>query len=65
VSTSSSDLLTPSELAEYLKVPVKTIYNWRSGGTGPRGIRVGRHVRFRRTEIEAWLDRQVEGGVFG
>lgn len=60
-----SDLLSPTELAEYLKIPVKTIYNWRSEGTGPRGIRVGRHVRFRRTDIEAWLDRNVEGGVFG
>lgn len=60
-----SDLLSPDELAAYLKVPVKTIYNWRSEGKGPRGIRVGRHVRFRQAEIEAWLDRNVEGGVFG
>lgn len=61
----NSDLLSPDELAAYLKVPVKTIYNWRSEGKGPRGIRVGRHVRFRQAEIEAWLDRNVEGGVFG
>jgi excisionase family DNA binding protein len=60
-----SNLLSPDELADYLKVPVKTIYNWRSEGKGPRGIRVGRHVRFRASEIEAWLDRHVEGGVFG
>lgn len=60
-----SALMSPADLAEYLKVPIKTIYNWRSDGSGPRGIRVGRHVRFRRTDIEAWLDRNTEGGVFG
>jgi excisionase family DNA binding protein len=55
-----NNLLSPDELADYLKVPVKTIYNWRSEGKGPRGLRIGRHVRFRASDIEAWLDRQVE-----
>lgn len=38
-------LLSPTELAGCLAVPVQTIYQWRHRGEGPPGYRVGRHVR--------------------
>lgn len=53
-------LLSPTELAEYLGVPVKTVYNWRSAGEGPRGIRIGRHVRFRQSDVHAWLEQNAD-----
>jgi excisionase family DNA binding protein len=40
-------LLTIAEVADYLGVPVGTMYQWRHKRTGPKGIRVGRHVRYR------------------
>jgi excisionase family DNA binding protein len=49
-------LLTIAEVADYLGVPVGTLYQWRHKRTGPKGIRVGRHVRYRPREVEAWLD---------
>jgi excisionase family DNA binding protein len=49
-------LLSPGEVALFLSVPVKTLYQWRYKGIGPRGLRVGRHLRYRQDEIEAWLD---------
>lgn len=51
-------LLTPSQLAEYLGVPVKTLYAWRHRGLGPRGIRVGKHIRYRSADVESWLASQ-------
>lgn len=48
-------LLTVNDLAAYLDVPVKTIYTWRHRSTGPRGIKVGRHLRFRWVDVEMWL----------
>ena len=54
------DLLSVAELAEYLAVPEKTIYAWRYRGTGPRGLRIGRHLRFRWFDVEAWLASLVE-----
>lgn len=36
-------------------VPVQTIYDLRTQGRGPRGFRVGRQLRFRLSEIDAWL----------
>lgn len=44
-----------SELAAHLRVSVQTLYDLRSQGRGPRGFRVGRELRFRRNEVEAWL----------
>ncbi|HZJ27979.1 MAG TPA: helix-turn-helix domain-containing protein [Acidimicrobiia bacterium] len=49
-------LLSPAELAEYLGVPLATVYRWRSQHDGPAGIRVGRHVRYRLDDVERWLD---------
>lgn len=48
-------LLSAQELALYLEVPVKTIYTWRHRNTGPRGFRVGKHLRFRWCDVESWL----------
>jgi excisionase family DNA binding protein len=54
------DVLALDELASWLKVPVGTIYAWRYRGTGPRGIRVGKHIRFRRSDVDAWLETQAD-----
>jgi excisionase family DNA binding protein len=54
-----SKLLTLQEVANYLDVPEATLYAWRQKRTGPQGIRVGRHVRYREADVERWLDEQV------
>ncbi len=46
-----------AELAAQLKVSVQTIYDLRSKGRGPRGFRVGTQLRFRESEIDAWVER--------
>jgi excisionase family DNA binding protein len=51
-------LVTITELAEYLGVPVKTIYEWRQTGRGPVGIRIGRHLKFRLTDVQTWVEGQ-------
>jgi excisionase family DNA binding protein len=53
-------LITVQELAELLQVPPKTLYSWRYRGEGPRGIMVGRHLRYRPQEVAAWLEMQME-----
>ena len=49
-------LLSPHEVAVFLGVPLQTIYRWRYRREGPRGYRVGRHVRYRVDDIERWLE---------
>ena len=53
-------LLSAQDLADYLDVPLKTIYAWRYRGQGPRGFRVGRYVRFRSTDVQLWVSDQLE-----
>jgi excisionase family DNA binding protein len=52
--------LSLKELAAQLHVSVQTLYDLRSQGRGPTGFRVGRHLRFRQSEIEAWLLRMED-----
>lgn len=52
-------LMSVQELANYLDVPVKTIYAWRYHDLGPRGFRIGRHVRFRWHDVQAWLAERM------
>jgi excisionase family DNA binding protein len=53
-------LMTITDLSEMLGVPVDTLYGWRHRGEGPRGYRVGRHVRYRREAVEAWLGTRAD-----
>ncbi|MFD4758158.1 helix-turn-helix transcriptional regulator [Streptomyces sp. NPDC058439] len=47
--------LTPIDLADLLGVPVETVYQWRRKDTGPRGFRVGRHLRFDPEDVRVWV----------
>ncbi|TFD20549.1 AlpA family transcriptional regulator [Cryobacterium sp. TMT2-23] len=49
-------VLTTSELAEYLGLQVQAIYDLRTDGRGPSGIRVGREIRYRASDVRRWLD---------
>ena len=51
-----SALLTPPEVARLLNVPERTLSQWRYLRRGPTYIVCGRHVRYRRRDVEAYLD---------
>ncbi|MDJ0337156.1 helix-turn-helix domain-containing protein [Cryobacterium sp. PH31-O1] len=44
-------VLTTSELAKYLGAQVQAIYDLRTDGRGPSGIRVGREIRYRVSDV--------------
>lgn len=48
-------LLSIQDLSAYLGVPVNTLYQWRTKGYGPAGRRIGKHVRYRESDVEAWI----------
>ncbi|WP_322620015.1 helix-turn-helix transcriptional regulator [Streptomyces acidicola] len=52
-------LATPAEVAAYLGVPVKTLYQWKYRGIGPNVHKVGRHLRYRWHEVDVWLNAQA------
>jgi predicted DNA-binding transcriptional regulator AlpA len=44
------------DVAGFLNVPIKTIYQWRTQGYGPKGRRVGRYIRYDPTEVRSWFE---------
>ena len=54
------ELSTPKELSVYLEIPVATLYAWRYRGQGPRSFRVGKHLRYRRSDVTDWISQQLE-----
>ncbi|WP_299436786.1 helix-turn-helix domain-containing protein [uncultured Rhodospira sp.] len=48
-------LMTQGQAAAYLSKTVRTLERWRRDGVGPRYLRVGRTIRYRRADVDAWL----------
>lgn len=47
--------MSTQELADWLGVGVKSIYWLNYTGEGPKRQRIGRCLRYRRSEVERWL----------
>jgi predicted DNA-binding transcriptional regulator AlpA len=49
-------MLTVDQLVEMLQVPSKeTVYYWNRTGTGPTYCRVGRYIRYNKSDVLQWL----------
>ncbi|WP_330304668.1 MULTISPECIES: helix-turn-helix domain-containing protein [unclassified Streptomyces] len=56
--------LTPDDLVEMFDLPsVETVYQWRRKRTGPRGFRVGRHLRYDPDDVRTWVESLQEGAA--
>src|SRR5215204_2789049 len=44
------------DVAEYLGVPIKTLYKWRVERHGPPCARIGKHLRDMPEEVVAWVE---------
>lgn len=62
--TDRQRLGTTDEVSEYAGIPKQTLYDQRHRGVGigALGIKVGRHLRFRWSDIDAYLDEQARTG---
>ncbi|MFC5730449.1 MULTISPECIES: helix-turn-helix transcriptional regulator [Nocardioides] len=48
------DLWDAARVAAYLGVPRQTLYAWRHTGNGPKGFRVGKHLRWHPHTVVEW-----------
>lgn len=55
------EILTLEEVATYLRVSERTVYDWASKGEIPCG-KLGTTWRFKRSEIQDWVDRKLASG---
>mgnify|MGYP000602843826 CR=1 FL=1 len=52
-------LLNVKQVAGYLQLKESTIYSWAQDGKIP-AIKIGRTWRFRRSDLDAWLERHLQ-----
>jgi hypothetical protein len=52
-------LLTPIDAATALQISVRTLERLRVSGFGPVYVKAGRLVRYRQSDLEAWLASQA------
>jgi predicted DNA-binding transcriptional regulator AlpA len=55
VKSQDGEYLTEREVSERGLAAVKTLQKWRLNGEGPPYVKVGALVRYRRSDLEAWL----------
>jgi PTS system nitrogen regulatory IIA component len=53
-----NEIMTIEEVAEYLRVSERTVYEWAKKGEIPCG-KIGTSWRFKRSEIQKWVDRRL------
>jgi PTS system nitrogen regulatory IIA component len=54
----SNDILTIEEVAKYLRVSERTVYEWAQKGEIPAG-KIGTVWRFKKTDIERWVNERL------
>lgn len=60
----NGEVLTLKEVAAYLKVDDRTIYRLAASKNIP-AFKVGGTWRFRKADIDEWIEAQVQGSVGG
>jgi excisionase family DNA binding protein len=56
----TTDLLTRPQAAKYLSVREQTLACWHSSGRYPIPVvKVGRSVRYRRADLDRWLESRT------
>ncbi len=55
--------LTQREVADLLRVPVRTVEDWRLTRSGPPWVKPGRHVRYEQAELLAWVKERPRVGL--
>lgn len=55
-------ILTIDQAAAYLAIPKATLYTWRTrrAGFGPRAVKIGGCLRYRRSDLDAWIVEHLE-----
>lgn len=62
-TTGPSINLDERQAAEYLSLSPRTLQTWRQRGNGPRFLKLGRSVRYRRADLDAFIESRVRANT--
>lgn len=60
-SMADDTLMNVKQVAQYLQLKESTIYSWAQDGKIP-AIKIGRTWRFRRSDLDGWLEQHQQSG---
>lgn len=55
----TTEVMTVNQAADYLGLAVSTLNKWRCHGGGPVFIKMGRAVRYRSEDLEAYISNSI------
>ena len=59
VAAECREVMDEFALADFLGLTVATLRKWRWLRSGPKFVKVGRLIRYRRIDVDAWLDERT------
>ncbi|PFW99803.1 helix-turn-helix transcriptional regulator [Nocardia farcinica] len=61
--TDQRPLAEPKAIAEFLGTTPQQLAQYRYLGKGPKFVKVGKRVRYRWADVEAWLDENTRAST--
>lgn len=55
------EMLNEHQVAKFVQLSVASLRRWRLFRTGPKYLKIGAAVRYRREDVETWLSSAVRG----
>lgn len=52
--------LSMQDLADRCGVPLQSVRMWRMKGTGPRGMAIGKYIRYRVSDVLEWEESRAD-----
>lgn len=56
--TTKPEYIDAAEVARILAIPRNTMYAYAKAGVGPASFKIGKHRRWERSEVFAWIEEQ-------
>jgi excisionase family DNA binding protein len=57
------DILNTKEAAAYVRLGKPTLERFRISGDGPKYCKLGGAVRYRKADLDAWLESRLTGST--
>jgi hypothetical protein len=59
----AGSLVTVTEAGQILRISASSLNKWRLSGSGPRFIRVGARIRYRLSDLAAYLNQRTRNST--
>ena len=59
IELGNENALNERQAAKYLGVSAGTLRLWRTEGRAPRFFRAGKLIRFRRADLDEWIEQRL------